>query len=244
MARILVADDDPITLMFIRSLLEDRGHVVMTAEDGADALSLVRTERPDLVVTDLVMPYRNGLEIIREIREDVILRHTPVMLISMKDKEQDIVHGLEEGAYLLLTAHRAGNVDDPERLRALVELIESLPGPVMFPVHPRTRARLREAGLERELEKREDLTASSDPALQPAADRGEANLLTYNELYQLWERQQWSVYELDFSQDALIKTLIDLCRQPPPPLTFPTTLDGWNGATQRPSVTGTVGGCP
>ena len=67
-------------------------------------------------------------------------------------------HGLEEGAYLLLTAHRAGNVDDPERLRALVELIESLPGPVMFPVHPRTRARLREAGLERELEKREDLT--------------------------------------------------------------------------------------
>src|SRR3954468_17967945 len=53
------------------------------------------------------------------------------------------------------------------------------------------------------LEKREDLTASSDPALQPAADRGEANLLTYNELYQLWERQQWSVYELDFSQDRV-----------------------------------------
>src|SRR3954463_14249316 len=46
------------------------------------------------------------------------------------------------------------------------------------------------------LEKREDLTASSDPALQPAADRGEANLLTYNELYRLWESQQWSVYEL------------------------------------------------
>ena len=67
-------------------------------------------------------------------------------------------HGLEEGAYLLLTAHRAGNVDDPERLRALVELIKSLPGPVMFPVHPRTRARLREAGLKRELEQREGLT--------------------------------------------------------------------------------------
>ncbi len=67
-------------------------------------------------------------------------------------------HGLKEGAYLLLTAHRAGNVDDPERLRALVELIKSLPGPVMFPVHPRTRARLREAGLARELEQREGLT--------------------------------------------------------------------------------------
>src|SRR5207244_5489390 len=53
------------------------------------------------------------------------------------------------------------------------------------------------------LQHREDLTATSDPALQAAADRGEANLLTYNELYQLWERQQWSVYALDFSQDRI-----------------------------------------
>jgi ribonucleoside-diphosphate reductase beta chain len=53
------------------------------------------------------------------------------------------------------------------------------------------------------LEKREDLAATSDPALQSAADRGEAHLLSYNELYRLWERQQWSVYELDFSQDRV-----------------------------------------
>jgi ribonucleoside-diphosphate reductase beta chain len=55
--------------------------------------------------------------------------------------------------------------------------------------------------LEKNLESRADLTATSDPALQEAADRGEANLLSYNQLYQLWEKQQWSVYELDFSQD-------------------------------------------
>jgi ribonucleoside-diphosphate reductase beta chain len=55
----------------------------------------------------------------------------------------------------------------------------------------------------RHLENREDLAATSDPALQSAADRGEANLLSYNELYRLWERQQWSVYELDFSQDRI-----------------------------------------
>src|SRR5438552_11386484 len=53
------------------------------------------------------------------------------------------------------------------------------------------------------LQHREDLTASSDPALQAAADRGEANLMTYNELYRLWERQHWSVYALDFSQDRV-----------------------------------------
>src|SRR5436853_1225294 len=53
------------------------------------------------------------------------------------------------------------------------------------------------------LESRADLTASSDPALQAAADRGEANLLSYTELYRLWERQHWSVYALDFTQDRI-----------------------------------------
>jgi UDP-GlcNAc3NAcA epimerase len=64
-------------------------------------------------------------------------------------------YGLTPGGYLLLTAHRAGNVDDPERLRALVGLIAALPGPVLFPVHPRTRVRLRDAGLLTELEELE-----------------------------------------------------------------------------------------
>jgi UDP-GlcNAc3NAcA epimerase len=55
--------------------------------------------------------------------------------------------GLEPGGYLAVTAHRAGNVDDPERLELLVGLLEALPAPVVFPVHPRTRARLEAAGL-------------------------------------------------------------------------------------------------
>ena len=55
--------------------------------------------------------------------------------------------GLEARAYLVVTAHRAGNVDPPERLKALVKLLERLPPPVVFPVHPRTRARLEAAGL-------------------------------------------------------------------------------------------------
>jgi UDP-N-acetylglucosamine 2-epimerase (non-hydrolysing)/UDP-GlcNAc3NAcA epimerase len=60
--------------------------------------------------------------------------------------------GLQPGSYLLLTAHRAGNVDEPGRLRQLVELIRALPRPVLFPVHPRTRARLEAAELLGELE--------------------------------------------------------------------------------------------
>jgi UDP-N-acetylglucosamine 2-epimerase (non-hydrolysing)/UDP-GlcNAc3NAcA epimerase len=54
---------------------------------------------------------------------------------------------LEPGSYLVVTAHRAGNVDDPERLGRLVDLLAGLPEPVVFPAHPRTRLRIDEAGL-------------------------------------------------------------------------------------------------
>jgi UDP-N-acetylglucosamine 2-epimerase len=66
-------------------------------------------------------------------------------------------HGLSRGEYLLVTAHRAGNVDDPERLLALVELLEALPPPVVLPLHPRTRARLEATGLLARLEGAEGL---------------------------------------------------------------------------------------
>jgi UDP-N-acetylglucosamine 2-epimerase (non-hydrolysing)/UDP-GlcNAc3NAcA epimerase len=60
--------------------------------------------------------------------------------------------GVEAGSYLLVTAHRAANVDEREPLARLVDLLESLPPPVVFPVHPRTRARLAESGFVTRLE--------------------------------------------------------------------------------------------
>jgi UDP-N-acetylglucosamine 2-epimerase (non-hydrolysing)/UDP-GlcNAc3NAcA epimerase len=60
--------------------------------------------------------------------------------------------GVEPGGYVLVTAHRAGNVDDPERLRMLVDLLLALPAPTVLPLHPRTRARLEAAGWLAELE--------------------------------------------------------------------------------------------
>jgi UDP-N-acetylglucosamine 2-epimerase (non-hydrolysing)/UDP-GlcNAc3NAcA epimerase len=55
--------------------------------------------------------------------------------------------GVQPGAYMVATAHRAGNVDDPARLARLVDVLLAVPGPVVFPLHPRTRARLEAAGL-------------------------------------------------------------------------------------------------
>jgi UDP-GlcNAc3NAcA epimerase len=60
--------------------------------------------------------------------------------------------GLDPGGYLVVTAHRAGNVDRPEALERLVELLAALPGKVVFPLHPRTRSRLEEAGLMQRLD--------------------------------------------------------------------------------------------
>jgi UDP-GlcNAc3NAcA epimerase len=88
------------------------------------------------------------VQVVGDVMVDVALRRQPS---ARADVESLRAHGLKTGAYLLLTAHRAGNVDDPGRLRALVELIKALPMPVLFPVHPRTRARLADAGLQEEL---------------------------------------------------------------------------------------------
>ena len=82
--------------------------------------------------------------LVGDVMVDVARRWQPA---AREDTAVSAAHGLMPGCYLLLTAHRAGNVDDPARLGALVELIEALPEPVLFPMHPRTRARLSESGL-------------------------------------------------------------------------------------------------
>jgi UDP-GlcNAc3NAcA epimerase len=83
------------------------------------------------------------VEVVGDVMVDVAMRWQPA---ARADAQTTTAHGLMPGSYLLLTAHRAGNVDDPERLGALVELIGALPEPVLFPLHPRTRTRLLEAG--------------------------------------------------------------------------------------------------
>jgi UDP-GlcNAc3NAcA epimerase len=91
------------------------------------------------------------IEVVGDVMVDVALSRQPA---ARADTQTLNAHGVQRGAYLLVTAHRAGNVDDPRRLQALVELIGALPEPVVLPLHPRTRARLRAAGLLEELTER------------------------------------------------------------------------------------------
>ncbi len=96
--RILVVDDDPVAARFVASLLIDKGYEVLVAEDGEHAYDLAVHRRPELIVSDLVMPYRDGYEVLRAIRRHGALSRVPVVIVSMKDREEDIVRGLELGA--------------------------------------------------------------------------------------------------------------------------------------------------
>lgn len=96
--RILVAEDDPVTRRFVVSLLTERGYEVLVAEDGEHAIATATSAQPDLIVSDLVMPYRDGYEVLRAIRTDERLKHIPVLILSMRDHEEDIVRGFEQGA--------------------------------------------------------------------------------------------------------------------------------------------------
>jgi UDP-N-acetylglucosamine 2-epimerase len=97
---------------------------------------------------------REWVRLIGDVMADLTLMTAPVA-----EERSDVLDrlGVQPGAYLLVTAHRAGNVDAQEQLGRLAELLEALPYPTVFPVHPRTRARLEETGALARLEAKESL---------------------------------------------------------------------------------------
>jgi UDP-N-acetylglucosamine 2-epimerase (non-hydrolysing)/UDP-GlcNAc3NAcA epimerase len=84
------------------------------------------------------------VELVGDVMVDIAMLFAPRARADTAALER---RGVTSGEYLLATAHRAGNVDDPERLRTLVDLLLAVPGPVVLPLHPRTESRLRDAGL-------------------------------------------------------------------------------------------------
>lgn len=82
MSLVLVADDEPAVLDALSGVVEDLGHDVVQAHDGREALDLARRRRPNLVVTDHMMPHLSGLELCRELKQDTRLRDVPVILLS------------------------------------------------------------------------------------------------------------------------------------------------------------------
>jgi two-component system KDP operon response regulator KdpE len=93
--RILVVDDEPRVIGFIRMNLELEGHQILEAHNGLEALEIIRTKLPDLVLLDVMMPQMDGFETLRMLLD---FSDTPVIMLTAKDEENDKVYGLELGA--------------------------------------------------------------------------------------------------------------------------------------------------
>lgn len=96
--RILVVDDEPDFLKFIDEVLKQEGYVVTTAETGPDALTQAAASRPDLILLDWNLPGKDGLEVCRLLKEDPATRGIPVIMLTVRGRETDVVLGLEMGA--------------------------------------------------------------------------------------------------------------------------------------------------
>ena len=95
---VVVADDDTITRSIINLKLKSRGYNVITASDGTEALRVIETEAPDLVVLDAMMPGINGFELLRQIKTTPRTANTLVVMLTSRKLEQDIVGALNAGA--------------------------------------------------------------------------------------------------------------------------------------------------
>jgi DNA-binding response OmpR family regulator len=98
MAKILVVDDHPHIVRLVQKELERDGHEIVTAADGDEALDKVRQERPALLVLDVVMPNRNGFEVLRELKADPATAQIPVIMLTVRDQDAEMTHGLTLGA--------------------------------------------------------------------------------------------------------------------------------------------------
>jgi len=98
MAKILIVDDEKDIADLISYNLEKEGYSTVKAYDGGEVLTIVRTQKPDLVILDLMLPQINGMDLCRAIRANPETAHLPIIMLTAKSDEVDKIIGLEIGA--------------------------------------------------------------------------------------------------------------------------------------------------
>ena len=96
--KILIVDDSPTDRQFLLETLSKQGYQCVTAENGDEAISKAHSERPDLILMDVVMPGTNGYQLTRTITRDPRYADVPVIMCTSKGQETDRVWGLRQGA--------------------------------------------------------------------------------------------------------------------------------------------------
>src|SRR5262245_41656408 len=99
MPRVLIADDDPDIRELVQFTLEQAGHHVTSVGDGDTALAAARANGPfDLILLDVMMPRRTGIEVCEALRSDPAMRTVPILLLTAKAQEADVERGFAAGA--------------------------------------------------------------------------------------------------------------------------------------------------
>lgn len=103
MNTILVVDDTPSELELISRYLRDNGYTVIAAKDGKEALNRAKQSKPDVVVTDVVMPNMSGFELCRSLKQDPETEKLPIVICSSKNQQLDRLWGMKQGAAIYIT---------------------------------------------------------------------------------------------------------------------------------------------
>jgi twitching motility two-component system response regulator PilH len=98
MSKVMVVDDARADLVMMESILRTAGHLVVSYNDGDRLEEHLATELPDVLLLDVVMPKRNGYELLRRVKKDERTRHTPVVLVTCRDGDSDRIWGKRQGA--------------------------------------------------------------------------------------------------------------------------------------------------
>ena len=101
--KILAVDDEKHIVRLIQVNLERAGYEVVTAGDGKEALEKVKSENPDMIVLDVMMPYMDGFEVLRTLKADQATRDIPVIMLTAKAQDADVFRGWQSGVDSYLT---------------------------------------------------------------------------------------------------------------------------------------------
>jgi DNA-binding response OmpR family regulator len=101
--KLLVADDNEVTLKILSNVLASESYLVLTAKNGLEALKLALQEKPDLILTDYLMPQMDGITLIKKLKSQLTTRYIPVIILSAKAEVDAEVKGIDAGADDYLT---------------------------------------------------------------------------------------------------------------------------------------------